>query len=109
MPPKRFSNIFHDGVLTGTVQTMNPRLDSQATCLAAAPEFYVDADEVSAFLKIDRRTAIRWAREGRIPAHPLRYDGKRKTWRFLLSELDQWMRSRVNSACRPCPASGRIN
>ncbi len=23
---------------------------------------------------------------------------ERKTWRFLLSELDEWMRSRINSA-----------
>jgi excisionase family DNA binding protein len=67
-----------------------------------------DADEAAHFLKVDRRTAIRWAREGLIPAHPLFPNAERKDWRFLLSELDEWLRGRVNSACRECSASGRI-
>jgi excisionase family DNA binding protein len=71
-------------------------------------EHFVDADEAARFLKVDRRTAIRWAREGIIPAHPLREDAQRKEWRFLLSELDEWLRSQVHSDRRPCPASRRI-
>jgi hypothetical protein len=42
-----------------------------------------------------------------IPAHP-RGDGQRRRWLFLLSELDAWMRSRVNSACDPCRVPGSI-
>lgn len=71
-------------------------------------EYFVDADEAAGFLKIDRRTVLRWAREGRVPAHPLDPNSERKEWRFLLSELDAWLRAQVNSACRSCPASERI-
>jgi hypothetical protein len=35
----------------------------------------------------------RWAREGKIPAHPLN-DGSHRDWRFLISELDAWLRAR---------------
>jgi hypothetical protein len=47
------------------------------------------------------------ARAGCLPAHP-RGDGQRRRWLFLLTELDTWMRARVNSACDPC-SNGRIN
>ena len=52
------------------------------------------------------RTVQRLAREGTIPAHPLG-ERSRKTWRFLLSELDEWMRAKVNSSRRPCRSIGR--
>jgi excisionase family DNA binding protein len=68
-------------------------------------ERYVTAVEAANFLRLSPRTVQRLAREGRIPAHPLG-DGKRKTWRFLLSELDEDLRSRINSACRPCHPQG---
>jgi excisionase family DNA binding protein len=71
-------------------------------------EYFVDADKAAEFLNVDRRTVIRWAREGVIPAHPLREEAERKEWRFLLSELDEWLRSKVNSDRRSCPASRRI-
>ena len=71
-------------------------------------EYFVDADEAARFLKVDRRTAIRWARDGIIPVHPLREDALRKEWRFLISELDEWLRSKVHSDRRPRPASRRI-
>jgi excisionase family DNA binding protein len=70
------------------------------------PEYFEDAGEAAKFLGINRRTVLQMAREGIIPAHPLG-DGKRKLWRFLLSELDEWMRSRVNSARRPCSPNRR--
>ena len=35
------------------------------------------------------------ARQGDVPAHPLG-NGQRRVWRFLLSELDVWMRERVH-------------
>jgi excisionase family DNA binding protein len=71
-------------------------------------EYFVDADEAARFLKLDRRTVLQWARDGRIPAHPLDPRAVRKDWRFLLSELDSWLRGQVNSACRSRPASARI-
>ncbi len=71
-------------------------------------EYFVDADGAARFLSVDRRTVIRWAREGHIPAHPLDENATRKDWRFLLSELDEWLRSKVHSDRRPCSASRRI-
>jgi excisionase family DNA binding protein len=64
-------------------------------------EPFVEAEEAAAFLRTSPRKVKELAREGRIPAHPLG-DGQRRRWLFLLSELDGWMRSRVNSACDPC-------
>ena len=71
-------------------------------------EYFVDPDEAAAFLKVDRKTVLRWAREGKIPAHPLDPTSERKEWRFLLSELDAQLRSQVNSASHPCRLKGRI-
>jgi hypothetical protein len=41
-----------------------------------------------------------------VPGHPLG-NGPRRLWRFLLSELDWWMRNRVDSHCRPCSPNRR--
>ena len=51
-------------------------------------EPFVDADAVAAFLSLDRRLVLDWARSGDIPAHPLGR-GKRRTWRFRLSEITE--------------------
>ncbi|MBV9670618.1 MAG: helix-turn-helix domain-containing protein, partial [Acidobacteriales bacterium] len=61
-------------------------------------EYFVDADEAARFLKIDRRTVIRWAYQGLIPAYPLNAQSQRKDWRFRLSELSAWMSEQVNLA-----------
>ena len=68
-------------------------------CLAAL-EYFVDAAVAAKFLGLNRRTVLKMARDGVLPAHPLG-EGARKQWRFLLSELAEWLRKRVNSA-RPC-------
>src|SRR5437868_14099138 len=71
------------------------------------PEYFVDASQAAQFIKLHPRTLQHLARCGRVPAHPFG-DGVRKTWRFLLSELDAWMRSRVHSnQRRPCSSNGR--
>lgn len=72
-------------------------------------EPYVDAKEGAAFLRLHPKTLMRLAREGVVRAYSFS-DGVRHHWRFLLSELDTWMRSKVNSnahSVRPCPANGR--
>jgi hypothetical protein len=88
--------------------TMQPEFCSTAPTNITVLEYFVDADEASLFVKLDRRTVLQWARDGRIPAHPLDPHAVRKDWRFLLSELDSWLRGQVNSACRSRPASARI-
>lgn len=69
------------------------------------PEAYYSAEDLAGFLQIHPKTLLRMAREGKIPAHPFG-DGQRKRWRFLLSEVDAWMRSRVQSSHHPCRVEG---
>lgn len=49
-------------------------------------EFFVDASKGAAFLGLTRRRLLELARSGEIPGHPIGL-GKRRTWRFRLSEL----------------------
>jgi hypothetical protein len=63
-------------------------------------ESYVDPEEGAAFLRMHPKTLMRLAREGVVPAYSYN-DGSRRRWRFLLSELDKWMKSKVNSSPHP--------
>jgi hypothetical protein len=49
-------------------------------------EPFVAADMAAKFLCLTRRRVLEMARAGEIPAHPIGR-GKRKQWRFRLSEL----------------------
>jgi Helix-turn-helix domain len=49
-------------------------------------EAFTDADRAAEFLCVTRRRVLEMARHKEIPAHPIGR-GKRKTWRFRLSEL----------------------
>jgi excisionase family DNA binding protein len=69
-------------------------------------EHYVGAAEAAKFLSITRRTLLQMARDGVVPAHPLG-NGPRRLWRFLLAELDWWMRDHIQSNCRPCSPNRR--
>jgi hypothetical protein len=55
-------------------------------------ECFVDADAAAKFLFLTRRRVLEMARGGELPAHPLG-SGRRKTWRFLLSELHDYIRT----------------
>lgn len=50
------------------------------------PERFVDAIKAAEFLSLRPRRILELARAQQIPAHPLG-TGKRKQWRFRLSEL----------------------
>jgi excisionase family DNA binding protein len=63
-------------------------------------EPYIDATEAAHFLRIHPKTLMKLARESRVPAYSFN-EGTRRHWRFLKSELDIWMRSRVNSTSYP--------
>ncbi len=87
---------------------MNIACTQPATIQPPVPlEQDVEADQAAAFLHMATRTVKKLARDGFVPAHP-RGDGQRRRWLFLLSELDAWLRSRVNSACDPCRGSETI-
>jgi excisionase family DNA binding protein len=67
---------------------------------SCVPEPYVDAKDGAAFLRIHPKTLMRLAREGEVPAYSLS-EGTRRHWRFLISELDTWMKSKLNSNTHP--------
>jgi excisionase family DNA binding protein len=72
-------------------------------------ERFVDAQEGAAFLGVHPKTLMRLAREGSVPAYSIS-EGTRRHWRFLLPELDKWMKARINSSAhpvRPRPADER--
>lgn len=64
-------------------------------------EKYVDSRIAGEFLNLHAKTVERMARRGELPGHPVGA-GQRKRWRFLLSELDASLRSRVISHRHPC-------
>jgi excisionase family DNA binding protein len=65
------------------------------------PEPYVDAEVASRHLSVARKTLSEMARTGKIPAYAWGVGTQRRSWRFKLSELDSWMRSRVGSPSHP--------
>jgi len=56
-------------------------------------EHFVDAAVAAQFLGCSPTHLLKLARDGRVPAHPLSDDDKkrRRTWRFRLSELEAFM------------------
>ena len=63
---------------------------------APTPEPFVEADVAAEFLHRRVRWVKQKAREGKIRAHP--FGDVRKQWYFLISELAEDLRSKVNSA-----------
>jgi hypothetical protein len=65
-------------------------------------EPYVKPDIAAKFLNLSRKHVLRLARENVLPSHNVsRENGKRQHKRFLISELDVWMRSQLNSGRHP--------
>jgi excisionase family DNA binding protein len=63
-------------------------------------EPYVDAEKAAAFLHVHPKTLMRLARQAKMPAYSFS-EGTRRHWRFQLSELDTWMRSKINLPLHP--------
>lgn len=57
-------------------------------------ERYVDAVVGAQFVGMHPKTLERLARKGTVPGHPVGEGNQRKRWRFLISELDVWLRAR---------------
>ena len=54
-------------------------------------EHFVDPKAAADFLRTSRRHVLEMVRKGGIPGHPLDPASQKKEWRFLLSELRQYM------------------
>jgi hypothetical protein len=66
-------------------------------------EPFVDAMEAGKFLHLRPRRVLELARQGVIPAYPLG-QGKRRVWRFRLSEVADAIRLRSVDYPRQSPA-----
>jgi hypothetical protein len=58
--------------------------------MAQPQEHFVDASVAAEYLGCSRKHVLRLSRLGVIPAHPISF-GRRITWRYLLSELREWV------------------
>jgi excisionase family DNA binding protein len=59
---------------------------------------FLTAQQAAEFLGgLNSRTVTRWAREGYLPSYPIG-EGKRRLWRFLENDLENWMISRRTGA-----------
>jgi len=70
-------------------------------------EPYVDSKRAAEFLSVDWKRLQKLSREGRIPAYPVLSGprNRRRTWRYKLSELDEWARDQGNSVPAGCATS----
>jgi hypothetical protein len=57
-------------------------------------EPFVGSEVAADFVKLSTRRLKEMARAGTVPAHPVDPNAVRKEWRFLLSELSEWMRQK---------------
>lgn len=67
------------------------------TTHCSSPERFVGAIEAARFLGVHAKTLQKYSRSGLVPAHPFG-EGRRKLWRYLLSELEIWLRARSTTA-----------
>ena len=73
------------------------------------PEHFVDADNAAQYLCCSRKHLLRLSIQGKVPAHPLPGSGTRRTWRYLLSELHDWMLSNGGNHSEKAGSNRTIN
>jgi len=61
-------------------------------------EPFVDAEVAGEFVGLHRATVLRLARKGTLPGHPVSKGEQRWRWRFLLSELRDWLQKQNRAA-----------
>ena len=82
-----------------TETRLPPPSNSEAVGFGAtvALEPVVDSEEAARFLNVDPKTLQKMARSGEVPGYRIG-----KLWRFRISDLDAWLRSKVISNCHSC-------
>jgi excisionase family DNA binding protein len=74
------------------------------TVFEATPyvEPVIDSEEAARFLNINPKTLQKMARTGSVPAYRIG-----KLWKFRISDLDEWLRSKLISGCHSCRENER--
>jgi hypothetical protein len=70
-------------------------------------EPFVSADRVASHVGIERRQVMELTRAGKLPAHPVDPEAKRKAWRYKLSEVDAMISGSRRAEGEPAAAFGR--
>jgi len=86
--------------------TQLSRLLERRRALELGYELPLTTEEAGMFIGFHPKTVERMARNNEIPAHPAS-GARKKTWRFYASELDEWLRAKVNSHRYPCSPNGK--
>jgi hypothetical protein len=60
-------------------------------------EPFVNTDRAALFLDMPRKNSPGTCQARELPAHGLPGKGRKKSWRFRISELDHWMQTEVTS------------
>ena len=88
------------GTEAGLLQTPNSGAVSFEATGGLEP--VVDSEEAARFLNINPKTLQKMARNGAVPGYRIG-----KLWKFRISDLDAWLRSKVISNCHSCRENGR--
>jgi hypothetical protein len=72
-------------------------------------EPFVCADRVARHVGIERRQVMELTRAGKLPAHPIDPEAKRKAWRYKLSEVDAIISGTVKAVGELAALSARNN
>jgi len=95
---------------SATISTPTPRDLSRFTERCRARdlgfELPLNTREAAGYVGLHPKTVERIARMGEIPAHPV-CGTRRKTWKYYPSELDAWLRAKVDSSRHPCSPDGK--
>jgi len=70
-----------------SITTFQASQSRHGPALAWVMEDWLTTNEAAAYLKVRPRTLSLWARQGKVPAHPLS-GVHRRVWRFHRAELD---------------------
>jgi excisionase family DNA binding protein len=70
-----------------------PSLQIQSNSYNQERKFLDPAEAANYLGGLNPRTVTRWAREGCLPSYPIG-EGKRRLWRFLRADLEEWMLAR---------------
>ena len=97
------SSVYPSLVQTGGREFPPPSdLETAKLGVAIALEPVVDSEEAAKFLNINPKTLQKMARNGTVPGYRIG-----KLWKFRISDLDAWLRSKVISNCHSCRENGR--
>lgn len=83
---------------------MNQGLNLQSEYCATIFESLLSSRQAGELLHVNHKTLERWAKAGAIPGYQFVPRGQ---WLFRASELDEWLRSKLNSVSQSQP--DRVN